>query len=291
MPPTVLAGEVLRAAAAGDAREVKKLLKRNAPVVFPALIAGVQGGHADVVALLAASPDINVNACLANGCSPLFTSAAKGDDAVMRVLLTNGALVDQRSASGATSLFIACQSGAVAVAETLLASGADAVLADGAGATPLYVACQNGHAAAVELLLCQREPAAVGLNVAKNTGATPLYVASQKGHAACAAALLTAHADVDKSTANGASPLLIAALQACPPLRPCPNPNPNPNPILAPPPPHGPRHHQRQRRPVCVVPVQGHAELVEALLAAGADPNGTTPNGKDSCVEIPARLC
>ena len=153
MPPTVLAGEVLRAAAAGDAREVKKLLKRNAPVVFPALIAGVQGGHADVVALLAASPDINVNACLANGCSPLFTSAAKGDDAVVRVLLTNGALVDQRSASGATSLFIACQSGAVAVAETLLASGADAVLADGAGATPLYVACQNGHAAAVELLL------------------------------------------------------------------------------------------------------------------------------------------
>ena len=84
MPPTVLAGEVLRAAAAGDAREVKKLLKRNAPVVFPALIAGVQGGHADVVALLAASPDINVNACLANGCSPLFTSAAKGDDAVVR---------------------------------------------------------------------------------------------------------------------------------------------------------------------------------------------------------------
>ena len=125
MPPTVLAGEVLRAAAAGDAREVKKLLKRNAPVVFPALIAGVQGGHADVVALLAASSDINVNACLANGCSPLFTSAAKGDDAVVRVLLTNGALVDQRSASGATSLFIACQSGAVAVAETLLASGAD----------------------------------------------------------------------------------------------------------------------------------------------------------------------
>ena len=45
---------MLRACVLGDASAVRELLDQSAPVVPPALFAAVQGGHAEVVALLAA---------------------------------------------------------------------------------------------------------------------------------------------------------------------------------------------------------------------------------------------
>merc|ERR1740130_2494001 len=95
-----LASEVLRACVLGDAPAVRELLHQSAPAVLPALFAAIQGGHAEVVELLAASPGVDVNRCLANGCSPLFKAASLGHtdcaarllDAQARVCLADGAM-------------------------------------------------------------------------------------------------------------------------------------------------------------------------------------------------------
>ena len=88
-----LASEVLRACVLGDASAVRELLDQSAPVVPPALFAAVQGGHAEVVALLAANPNVDVNRCLANGCSPLFRAASLGHtDCAARLLDANAAV-------------------------------------------------------------------------------------------------------------------------------------------------------------------------------------------------------
>ena len=92
-----LASEVLRACVLGDASAVRELLDQSAPVVPPALFAAVQGGHAEVVALLAANPNVDVNRCLANGCSPLFRAASLGHTDCAARLLDASAAVDAPS--------------------------------------------------------------------------------------------------------------------------------------------------------------------------------------------------
>ena len=101
-----LASEVLRACVLGDASAVRELLDQSAPVVPPALFAAVQGGHAEVVELLAANPNVDVNRCLANGCSPLFRAASLGHTDCAARLLDANAAVDAPS-NGSSPLLVA----------------------------------------------------------------------------------------------------------------------------------------------------------------------------------------
>ena len=109
-----LASEVLRACVLGDAPAVRELLHQSAPVVLPALFGAIQGGHAEVVELLAASPDVDVNRCLANGCSPLFKAASLGHTDCAARLLDAQAAVDT-PASGSSPLLVAAAQGHAAV--------------------------------------------------------------------------------------------------------------------------------------------------------------------------------
>ena len=214
--PSAQPSALLYAAAAGDASQTRRLLNKTsaAPSIPAAFFLALQNGHADVITLLLANAASLANATLGNGCTPLYTAAAKGLARVARALIDGKAHIDTASASGATPLFIACQRGQSATADVLLAAGADATLADKTGATPLYVAAQNGQRTAVETILLRRPDAATsGLEQPKATGAAPLYVAAQKGELVIAACLLRAKAQVDQLTKNGASPLLVASLQ------------------------------------------------------------------------------
>ena len=109
-----LASEVLRACVLGDVPAVRDLLLRSAPVVLPALFAAVQGGHAEVVELLATSPDVDVNRCLANGCSPLYKAASLGHADCAARLLDAQAAVDA-PANGSSPLLVAAAQGHAAV--------------------------------------------------------------------------------------------------------------------------------------------------------------------------------
>ena len=112
-----LASEVLRACVLGDASAVRELLDQSAPVVPPALFAAVQGGHAEVVALLAANPNVDVNRCLANGCSPLFRAASLGHTDCAARLLDASAAVDAPS-NGSSPLLVAAAQSHAAVRPT-----------------------------------------------------------------------------------------------------------------------------------------------------------------------------
>ena len=112
-----LASEVLPACVLGDASAVRELLDQSAPVVPPALFAAVQGGHAEVVALLAANPNVDVNRCLANGCSPLFRAASLGHTDCAARLLDANAAVDAPS-NGSSPLLVAAAQGHAAVRPT-----------------------------------------------------------------------------------------------------------------------------------------------------------------------------
>ena len=109
-----LASEVLRACVLGDVPAVRELLHQSAPVVLPALFAAIQGGHAEVVELLAASPGVDVNRCLANGCSPLFKAASLGHTDCAARLLGAQAAVDAPS-TGSSPLLAAATQGHAAV--------------------------------------------------------------------------------------------------------------------------------------------------------------------------------
>ena len=112
-----LASEVLRACVLGDASAVRELLDQSAPVVPPALFAAVQGGHAEVVELLAANPNVDVNRCLANGCSPLFRAASLGHTDCAARLLDANAAVDAPS-NGSSPLLVAAAQSHAAVRPT-----------------------------------------------------------------------------------------------------------------------------------------------------------------------------
>ena len=109
-----LASEVLRACVLGDAPAVRELLHQSAPVALPALFAAVQGGHTEVVELLAASPDVDVNRCLANGCSPLFKAVSLGHTGCAARLLDAQAAVNAPS-NGSSPLLVAAAQGHAAV--------------------------------------------------------------------------------------------------------------------------------------------------------------------------------
>ena len=114
---TPMALRLLRACVLGDASAVRELLDQSAPVVPPALFAAVQGGHAEVVELLAANPNVDVNRCLANGCSPLFRAASLGHTDCAARLLDANAAVDAPS-NGSSPLLVAAAQGHAAVRPT-----------------------------------------------------------------------------------------------------------------------------------------------------------------------------
>jgi len=138
----------------------------------------------------------------------LMRAAKKGDLALVRKLLAEGADVNARNRSGRTPLIYACAYGRVGpeVVETLLAAGADANATDrDAGRTPLIYACEHGRVGpeVVEALLA----AGADPNVAEKDGRTALNVAAALATTAVVRALLEGGARVNGEDA----PLITAA--------------------------------------------------------------------------------
>jgi ankyrin repeat protein len=220
-----------------------------------------------------------------HGESALIWAAAENHADAIRVLAEHGADIDGRSALltleprqrragqsilplGAwTPLMYAARENALAAGEALVAAGANLDLTDPDGATALVIAIINAHYEFAELLL----DAGADPNVVDNeAGMGPLYAAADMHRLAVGhgrgnpvpVGLLTA-VDVARSLLeHGADP--NAALK---------------KPIL-----------QRQHTfgdstlgagatPLLRAAKSGDIEMVRVLLAAGADPKATLPNG------------
>jgi len=177
-----------------------------------------EAGFSEVVSLLLAMQDIDVNQADNNGATPLYVASHRGNSEVVSMLLAKQDIdVNQANNNGATPLYIASendkfasQEGLTRVVSMLLAKqGIDVNQAKDNGATPLLIASEKGRADVVSMLLAKQ---GVKVNQATNTGTTPLYIASENGHAEVVSMLLAKQGiDVNQADRVGATPLFIAS--------------------------------------------------------------------------------
>ncbi len=103
------------------------------------------------------------------GWTPLMTSAAGNQIAIVKLLLSRGAPVDQRNAAGRTALFFAALYGRAAVVDMLVAAGADPRASDESGQTPMTLANASGDPATIMRMAVSVRAAETGAAAAAET--------------------------------------------------------------------------------------------------------------------------
>ncbi|KAH7308661.1 hypothetical protein B0I35DRAFT_99586 [Stachybotrys elegans] len=126
--------------------------------------------------------------------TPFFQAIENGHEAVVRLLLDNGADIEGKteSRSGQTPLLWAAYKGHRAIVQLLLDRGADINSKDDFDQTPLFCASYEGHEAVVRQLLDK----GADINPKDLYGRTPLYCASYEGHEAIAQLLFGHGAEI-----------------------------------------------------------------------------------------------
>ena len=173
--------------------------------VTPLALACDNGSGVMVTRLLAAGAD--PNAARATGETPLMTCARTGTLDAVTALLAHGA--DPGAAESwhdQTALMWAAGEGHVEVARVLVAHGADVHARSSGGFTALLIGAREAKRELARLLLA----AGADVNDTASDGTTPLLVATVRGHAALAIALLEQGADPNVDAA-GYTPLHWAA--------------------------------------------------------------------------------
>ena len=215
------------------------------------------------------SPDL-LNA-VSGGGTPLESAAGKGQLEVAKFLLDHGADVNSRNDQGYTPLHFATVNGSKAMVELFLDHQAEANGENNEGVRPLHLAASRGFLSVVEALLVHgADPNAQMIGgtiepLGKGGGydrATPLHYAAAGGYLAIVKLLLDHKADVNVKARNGRTPLhaaadfnrleivkLLLAHQA------------NPNASAS------------DGTPLGLAVRNRNAEMVKALIAAGADVN------------------
>lgn len=133
----------------------------------------------------------------------LHHAAEKGNPAVIRTLVSHGALLDARDKDSCTPLHLATD----AAVELLLSLGASSSAKDRNGSRPLHHAATHNHASAVAALL----KAGANANAFNSAQQTPLHLACTSGARKAVSLLVEAGAFVDASDAQGLRPLHLAA--------------------------------------------------------------------------------
>jgi ankyrin repeat protein len=234
----------LKAASEGDLERLRELLAAGispdtADPPHPgthALTQAVLRGHVEVVrALLDAGADVNVDP----DSPPIVCAASAGNEAIVRLLLQAGASAQTRGSDGRSALSWACQHDHLMVVCALLEAG---VSRDADATDALAAASEAGHVAIVRLLL----------DVEVRPSAEALVAAVGNHNVELVRMLLAAGCDVN---GRGRYPGDTALMQAVARFR------------------SGWKVSRKKRRQPAAPPVNPCREVIDLLLAAGADPN------------------
>jgi ankyrin repeat protein len=163
---------------------------------------------ASVRTLIAARADVRVPQ--GDGATALHWAAHWDDAAIAEALIGAGAHVNAADDHGVTPLALACLNGSASMVERLLKAGANPNVASVVGETPLMIAAHTGNAAAVSLLLAR---GAVHGAAESSLGQTALMRAVVENHVDVVRTLLAAGADAKARSKNRFTPLLFAAQQ------------------------------------------------------------------------------
>lgn len=138
---------------------------------------------------------------------PLHDAAKKGDVALAKQLLAQGAIVAAPDDAGEPPLLIAALAGHGEVVALLLDKGADIEIRNKGGLTALHAAAYGGNLEIVELLVSKGAPVNDTQNFYKMS---PLHAAAEEGHADVVAFLIAHKADIEAKERNGYTPLTQA---------------------------------------------------------------------------------
>lgn len=179
-----------------------------APSSLPAVVLAAQLGKVACLRLLVARCRPELDATYGRKrLTPLAWAAHKGYLGCCQALLMEGASAAARCADGVTALHLAASSGGhVSLVRLLLAHNAPVKAQSAKKQTPLCLAAQKGYVRIVRLLLQHgADP-----NNEDDGKYTPLHLAASNGHEECAESLIGAGANVDASTSSGVTPIHYA---------------------------------------------------------------------------------
>lgn len=112
------------------------------------------------------------------GLTPLNCASIKGDDELVRTLISRGqADVNQTSPKGCTPLIYAGRGGYSEVVRYLLEKKASPLKQDNAGGTVLHHCIEKGHLSVLEVMLEHGIDVYSAIEIADNAGRTPLFEA------------------------------------------------------------------------------------------------------------------
>ena len=207
--------------------------------------------------LIRNSPDL-INAPGLGNLTPLQNAALNGQLLVARFLLDNQASIDKGDETKRTALHYAATRGHKAMVELLLAHHANVEARDRSGSTPLALAAGNGFKAVVQVLLDNH----ADVNAKSEYDLTPLHQAAAHGHLETMELLLSSGADVNATNKTGATPLYqtvagqqVAAARLLVAKKADVHAGPDGRPLLS------------------YAVANEQADIVQLLLAQGADPN------------------
>jgi ankyrin repeat protein len=224
---------LVEAAKAGDTTAVRNLLLQGQPAnvtsidgTTPLHWAAYHENAAMLDLLVHAGAD--VKAANRYGATPLSLAAATGNATVIERILKAGADPNAASPGGETALMTVSRTGSVDAVKVLLAYKADVNAREGTrGQTALMWASGEGHADLIKVLLeagadlhaTSHAPAGAAMStggstyrrgVARIDVFTPFLIAVRAGRIEAAGALLDAGANVNETTPDGTSALVLA---------------------------------------------------------------------------------
>ncbi|RFU26254.1 hypothetical protein B7463_g10090, partial [Scytalidium lignicola] len=138
----------------------------------------------------------------------LHKAVFSGHEAVIRLLLENGANSEAVNPRGQTALHLAAEKGHKSVTQMLLHKGANYNARGADGCTALHFAALGGHDAVVRLLL--EKP--IDIDAKNIHGHTALHSAAEQGHTEVTRLLLRNGADYNARGSYDRAPLQVAAL-------------------------------------------------------------------------------
>ncbi|KAL1955231.1 hypothetical protein VTO42DRAFT_8890 [Malbranchea cinnamomea] len=167
-------------------------------------------GHDDVVRLLLAQKEIDVNSKTSEGYTPLLGAAVNGHVGVVELLLAKeGVDLNCKARDGMTPLAGAARNGDVEILKKLLAAGADPSVGDHIGRAPLCIAAEFGHAEAVRSLLDDKR---VNVTQEDVEGQCALFIAAVREHEKIVRMLLDdERVEVDQRTHDGWTTFLLVS--------------------------------------------------------------------------------
>ncbi|XP_068190656.1 ankycorbin isoform X2 [Antennarius striatus] len=171
------------------------------------LLAAVEHGEAEKVAVLLAKKGASAVKLDNEGKSALHVAAARGQTDCLSVILAHGPDLSVADSAGFNPLHLAAKNNHTECCKKLIQSKCPIDAADSSGRTALHHAAASGNIQTVQLLCELKSPT----NLKDADGLTPLLLSAKHAHADVCRALLDCGAEINASDNSGRTGLMLAS--------------------------------------------------------------------------------